>query len=705
MEQSFAEQAARPTGGDVVRPAAPVRVGSAHDPLEHEADRVAARILAAAAAPEVTPDGSGGVRRACACGGSCGGCGDDEDPALRRSGSGAPVAHASDAVRTALAAPGRPLDPGDREFFERRLGTDLGTVRLRTDDAAAGAVGAKAFTLGEDVVVGTAYRADRAVVAHELVHVLQARAGRGAGELRRKPDPAAELAELRRRSVEAAAAHLDSVRVALTADLVIAEKELAPIPAAELGTRSLALQRVLPKVGQAALATRLEGARRIYDAQRTLAGADDAVQGQLREAYAALLLELRRVMDRWNELAEGLPPDLTTAERRRHVDNLGAWVRANPFITSRVAGRTAFTPGEAAASARLEAGVPSALAAVRPRALTVNLVEKAATEQLIATLSAPRTTLTPGAAGAAPTAAPAAAPAADVTKAVTELRAWVTARDTSVRQLDTAVATIRLWLADPAKPSAAPGELTRFIGTADPGYGALVADRLAVMSRELSGNGSLVMVIAQPDDSDCKIEGVHAHASVYRVWLCAPMGPITNVETVLHETAHAAIPALGAVAEPKKVTAVDRAYQGERLLLRMSTEEALANAQTYTELAFALGGAAGQLRPPFVDTVGTKCATDADTAKMLDAMAYAQAWSRRAESVAQDWLAEFPDGHLVGRGARGHRGARRGRRREAGRVGRHGRHPLAAGHVAAAHVAMPGGREGAVRRRRARRDA
>ncbi|MER6307685.1 DUF4157 domain-containing protein [Streptomyces sp. NPDC001657] len=79
-----------------------------------------------------------------------------------------------------LPGTGRPLDEAGRMFFERRLGTDLGRVRIHDDASAARAADAehaRGFTFGEHVVL--AADADREVLAHELVHVLQQRrAGR-----------------------------------------------------------------------------------------------------------------------------------------------------------------------------------------------------------------------------------------------------------------------------------------------------------------------------------------------------------------------------------------------------------------------------------------------------------------------------------------------------------------------------------------------
>lgn len=80
-----------------------------------------------------------------------------------------------------LDGPGRPLDAPTRAAMESRLGHDFGTVRVHDDAQAASAaqaLGARAFTLGEDIVFGAGRHpgdADSSLLAHELVHVVQQR--------------------------------------------------------------------------------------------------------------------------------------------------------------------------------------------------------------------------------------------------------------------------------------------------------------------------------------------------------------------------------------------------------------------------------------------------------------------------------------------------------------------------------------------------
>jgi hypothetical protein len=80
-----------------------------------------------------------------------------------------------------LRGGGRPLSTSVRSFFEARFRHDLGRVRIHTGTqaaAAAQALNARSFTLGQDVVFGAGRFAPgtgtgRRLLAHELTHVVQ----------------------------------------------------------------------------------------------------------------------------------------------------------------------------------------------------------------------------------------------------------------------------------------------------------------------------------------------------------------------------------------------------------------------------------------------------------------------------------------------------------------------------------------------------
>ncbi len=178
----------------------PLAIGAADDPLEREADRVADRVMRAVASPaepvtaaaeppvDVARNAAPALRRACTrCADCTGNCADDERKTLRRKPAGAAETDlalgAPPSVHALLRSPGAPLDPHARSVLEPRFGHDFGAVRVHTDAAAAAAanaVHARAFTVGQHVAFGAGeYRpasADgRRLIAHELAHTLQQR--------------------------------------------------------------------------------------------------------------------------------------------------------------------------------------------------------------------------------------------------------------------------------------------------------------------------------------------------------------------------------------------------------------------------------------------------------------------------------------------------------------------------------------------------
>ncbi|MFJ4573662.1 DUF4157 domain-containing protein [Streptomyces sp. NPDC088846] len=109
------------------------------------------------------------------------GCGDQAAPAAGRAEAPAPVQRS--AVHDVLSRSGRPIDGRLRAEMESRLGEDFSDVRLHTGAAAqrsAAAIGARAYTSGNDVVIGDG-GADKHTLAHELTHVIQQRRGPVAG--------------------------------------------------------------------------------------------------------------------------------------------------------------------------------------------------------------------------------------------------------------------------------------------------------------------------------------------------------------------------------------------------------------------------------------------------------------------------------------------------------------------------------------------
>jgi hypothetical protein len=102
---------------------------------------------------------------------------------MRRAAPDADVARSNDAGRSnrGISDRGRPLSPALRAQSESLLGADFSSVRIHTDEqagASALALGARAYSLGPDIVFAPGHyapntTAGRELLTHELYHVKQ----------------------------------------------------------------------------------------------------------------------------------------------------------------------------------------------------------------------------------------------------------------------------------------------------------------------------------------------------------------------------------------------------------------------------------------------------------------------------------------------------------------------------------------------------
>ncbi len=118
---------------------------------------------------------------------------EEEEEEMLQTKAEAGAAHAGrqapPVVHEVLRAPGRSLDGETRSFMERRFGHDFSGVRVHAGgkaSASARSVGARAYTVGRDVVFGAGQYAPgttqgRRLLAHELTHVVQQGYSKGEG--------------------------------------------------------------------------------------------------------------------------------------------------------------------------------------------------------------------------------------------------------------------------------------------------------------------------------------------------------------------------------------------------------------------------------------------------------------------------------------------------------------------------------------------
>jgi hypothetical protein len=153
-------------------------IGSVDDPLEREADRIADQVIRMPDSDLAVSAAGPKISRKCA---SC----EEDDSTLRSKPAGMPLTDsqidASAAVQQAIRLPGQPIDRKTLDFFEPRMGWDFSSVRIHLGTAAeasAQTVGARAYTVGTQIVFGAGAYAPgsdigRRLLAHELTHVVQ----------------------------------------------------------------------------------------------------------------------------------------------------------------------------------------------------------------------------------------------------------------------------------------------------------------------------------------------------------------------------------------------------------------------------------------------------------------------------------------------------------------------------------------------------
>jgi len=173
-------------------------VSSPGSVYEQEADRVSEQVMSM---PEPQ------LQRVCDCGGSCAECqthqhGYDHrrSQMMQLEANGLGQAPAPPIVHEILRSPGQPLDRTTRAFMEPRFGHDFSNVRVHsgpTAERSAWEVNARAYTVGRNIVFGSGQlapmsRDGQRLLAHELTHVIQQRAGHAHGVQRDKKDPKAD---------------------------------------------------------------------------------------------------------------------------------------------------------------------------------------------------------------------------------------------------------------------------------------------------------------------------------------------------------------------------------------------------------------------------------------------------------------------------------------------------------------------------------
>ncbi|MCB0065193.1 MAG: hypothetical protein KDE19_23880, partial [Caldilineaceae bacterium] len=456
----------------------------------------------------------------------------------------------------------------------------------------------------------------------------------------RAPTPSAELQQAREDNVRNAIQFLDTLRWVVSAD-----RRLARAVAAQAGGRAEGSRQAHPRLNQQIVRERLERGRRIYVAQRELLDANHPLQGELRVAYARFLREVRAAFDEALALAQyDRQAELT--EQAGYGESLVLWLEASPFRPEALAGRTNFTGADVAASAEQERDLSTVLRTFIPH---LNLVQPGMLARARRAINATRNRVTPSTGGAPQrtTAGGATQTAAD--EAIAQLDGADRTIRESRRLLSQALTNLDGWLQNPTQAGATADRVSELFNTRDPGYGGLLRGRLQLMLTSLNGGGQLFAHMHRPGDTaTCTTTSTLGQMPrPYEFEFCGSFrNANSDAGVLLHELAHAVIPGRGTRGSATSGFPLDRAYAGERLLRRMTTEEALNNAESYMQLIAGLAGSSVQSIP--TDTV-TGCT---DTGPLLDAIALAQSAHRRAWSHLQEAQVQLSRGESIESGLR-----------------------------------------------------
>lgn len=151
--------------------------GDAH---EREADAMADRVIGMGTSAIPISSGAAQISRKCSA------CEEEVKTVQRKAEEAAQVSDAAQpAAEAVVQSGGNALDTNTHAFMTSRFGTDFSDVRIHTGEEAARsakALGAKAFTVGSDIVFGAGQydpqgAAGQHLLAHELTHVIQQRGG------------------------------------------------------------------------------------------------------------------------------------------------------------------------------------------------------------------------------------------------------------------------------------------------------------------------------------------------------------------------------------------------------------------------------------------------------------------------------------------------------------------------------------------------
>jgi len=185
VAQCPGNQAAQVALGATIQ--AKLTVNRPGDPFEQEADRMAALVVSGTETDAVEERPGVAAARGLKLQRKCAACQEEEKsgPAIQLKCSACSQADGGADVNPEVATRiqslrggGQALPESARNFFEPRFGADFSNVRVHTDPVSTRNLGARAYTMGRDIVFGagqysTQTETGKKLLAHELTHVVQ----------------------------------------------------------------------------------------------------------------------------------------------------------------------------------------------------------------------------------------------------------------------------------------------------------------------------------------------------------------------------------------------------------------------------------------------------------------------------------------------------------------------------------------------------
>jgi hypothetical protein len=561
--------------------------------------------------------------------------------------------------------------------MEHRFGHDFSAVKVHTDVVAAKAarmLNARAFTIGRDIYFSDGALsptfAGRRLLAHELAHTIQASPR---GSLESSAGGASRSMPISQRLPATAVARSpDEVREATAADrrevVVTAARWLEALAEQVRSMRQMASVALATTVGSAAaprafhqrmneetVGRLLRNAISVFEAQRRASldvgfPEESPEQTQLGEAFSRAMEQLGLAMEEARANAANLAPTVRESEEADYAANYLRWLEANPTAALAAGIRTTFTRTEVDLSQRRHQQMTTELGNLVANVHQYNLAGDGAARLRTALLNSVYRLVQDPATGTTRSERDATL-AATIQPVLDSLDGIEWAVGSAIDRLVRAEQLTRSFIADTAANQSISAALQTHFATRDAGYAGMLADRLARMARELRGEGALAVHARNPSDPHCGVGSVGgglsvtaAHAEPNHFYFCSDVriGDEERVSTVVHETAHAVIPALGALGSVSASTdgPDDRAYTSDRVYARLSTEEALDNAESYSfYIDDVLGLRISRDSPPTDEITGCS-----DAESVRDAIARATYRIR----LAAMWAGQTFDGETPG---------------------------------------------------------